>query len=187
MTQSLGGGNYAQRKHDATTRLRERLNELEKDTNQKLKEVEQDMTAEISGIVTTEYFPERMISSRFMKALPQAFDHETAQGARVDQGYFEKMVTTILAKKAHELTLAEMGVAINCVESKSKAQYGFKLWDQYWELQREVKVMGEEWNVIVTAIKEPIIEKYRAMAEEIKQAANKEKQTAERMAQLTIH
>lgn len=139
--------------------------QLNQRQREQIQELSQKETGEIMGLLIKEKLPSELIDVRFQGWLKNALIHETYITMNAAYPDFKELFKAMHEKNVYDFTLREMGLALNCVESKSMFQLCIGTHDEYLAVQDAVAVMAVKWNDHADKIKKPILERYKKLAE----------------------
>lgn len=160
----------AQKEHERREALKLQFEELGNQQRQ-----------ELQDCISCGMLPTEQIHPNFQQWIRQALQHETTSLMGTSYPDFKKQWLSMCEKTAEEYNMQEMGLAINCVESKSMVQmgiesvnsgYNFAHREEYIFIQDAIAVMALHWNVHMEALKKPITEKYKELGTKLREELN---------------
>jgi hypothetical protein len=123
---------------------------------QRLAANQKKMQAEIDAMQANVKYPAGLVPGWFKEALDRALKHESQQSLGCDW----EMLKSIRLGDPRFFTMAQMGHALNAIESKTEVQIdvpGFS-YEYVMDGQQEMAI---KWNEIVAPLRAEIIKKYQ--------------------------
>lgn len=117
-------------------------------------DMQQKLATEINDAMLSTKFPEGIVPDRFKGWLSQALNHESNRTLECEWPMFK----SLLEGDPKLFSMAQMGFALNAIESKSREQMNGHV--DYVFIQDTVFTMAKHWNDITHVIQQEISKKY---------------------------
>lgn len=123
---------------------------------QRLQANQKKMQAEIDAMQANVKYPAGLVPFWFRSVLAKALSHESQQSLGCDW----EMLKSIRVEDPQFFTLAQMGHALNAIESKTEVQIDVPglTYEYLMDGQQEMAI---KWNEIVAPLRAEIIKKYQ--------------------------